>query len=66
MQALRLSAAGKKESTVGQIVNLMSVDVQKLMDMPPFSHFVWSSPFIIIVSLVMLWQKIGTYSFDFF
>ena len=57
---MRLSAAGKKESTVGQVVTLMSVDIQKLMDVPPFAHFVWSAPFIIIVAIVMLWQKIGT------
>ena len=41
VQALRLSPTAKKFSTVGEIVNLMSVDTQKLQDVPQFLHFVW-------------------------
>lgn len=32
-KSLRVSAAGKKESTTGEVVNLMSVDTQKLVDL---------------------------------
>eukprot|EP00095_Tigriopus_kingsejongensis_P003831 maker-scaffold2698_size13172-snap-gene-0.2 protein:Tk03831 transcript:maker-scaffold2698_size13172-snap-gene-0.2-mRNA-1 annotation:"multidrug resistance-associated protein 1 isoform x1" len=35
-KALRMSGAAKKESTVGEIVNLMSVDVQRFMDLLPY------------------------------
>ena len=32
-KALRVSSASKKETTVGEIVNLMSVDVQRIVDL---------------------------------
>ena len=32
-KALRVSQASKKEVTTGEVVNLMSVDVQRLVDM---------------------------------
>ena len=32
-KALRVSQASKKEITTGEVVNLMSVDVQRLVDM---------------------------------
>ena len=35
-KALRLSGTAKKERTVGEIVNLMSVDVQRFMDLVPY------------------------------
>ena len=35
-KALKLSGTAKKESTVGEIVNLMAVDVQRFMDLVPY------------------------------
>jgi ATP-binding cassette subfamily C (CFTR/MRP) protein 1 len=35
-KALKLSGSAKKETTVGEIVNLMSVDVQRFMDLVPY------------------------------
>ena len=32
LQALRMSSEAKKESTVGEIVNLMAVDAQRVQD----------------------------------
>ena len=42
-KSLRISSTAKEESTVGEIVNLMSVDVQKFMDLLPFVNILWSS-----------------------
>ena len=33
---MRLSSAAKRQTTVGEIVNLISVDAQKLQDSPPY------------------------------
>ena len=32
-KSLRVSPSGKKETTTGEVVNLMSVDVQRLVDL---------------------------------
>jgi ATP-binding cassette subfamily C (CFTR/MRP) protein 1 len=44
-KALRLSNASRQSSTVGEIVNLMSVDAQRLLDLTNYLHLLWSSPF---------------------
>lgn len=54
-----VSNAARKESTVGEIVNLMSADAQRFMDVTNFIHLLWSCPLQIIVSLVFLWEELG-------
>jgi len=56
---MTLSPASSRSATVGEIVNLMSVDVQKCQDCCIFLNFMWSSPVIIIVSIYFLWQILG-------
>lgn len=59
LQALKLSGASRKDTTVGEIVNLMSVDAQKLQDAPGFMHIIWSAPITITIAIVFLWQELG-------
>ena len=40
-KALRMNSAAKKDSTVGEIVNLMSVDAQRFMDLIPYLNMLW-------------------------
>ncbi len=40
-KSLRMSSGARKESTVGEIVNLMSVDVQRFMDLMPYLNLLW-------------------------
>ena len=35
-----MSVASKKESTVGEVTNLMSVDVQRFMDLVPYLNMI--------------------------
>ncbi|XP_053927351.1 ATP-binding cassette sub-family C member 2 [Cuculus canorus] len=58
-KALTMSSATRKESTVGETVNLMSADAQRFMDMANFVHQLWSSPLQIILSIVFLWEELG-------
>ncbi|XP_048800530.1 ATP-binding cassette sub-family C member 2 [Lagopus muta] len=58
-KALTMSSATRKESTVGETVNLMSADAQRFMDMANFVHQIWSSPLQIILSIVFLWGELG-------
>lgn len=58
-QALRLTGSSRGETTVGEIVNLMSVDAQKLQDTPIFLHNIWSAPLQMILAIVFLWLELG-------
>ncbi|XP_009877002.1 PREDICTED: canalicular multispecific organic anion transporter 1 [Apaloderma vittatum] len=58
-KALTMSSATRKESTVGETVNLMSADAQRFMDTTNFIHQLWSSPLQIILSIVFLWEELG-------
>ena len=59
LQAMKLTSASRKESTVGEIVNLMSVDAQKFMDVMTYLNMLWSAPLQIIIAIVMLWDVLG-------
>ena len=43
-KALHLSNDARQKSTVGEIVNHMSIDAQKLMDLMAYLHILWSGP----------------------
>ncbi|XP_067156198.1 ATP-binding cassette sub-family C member 2 isoform X2 [Apteryx mantelli] len=58
-KALTVSSATRKESTVGETVNLMSADAQRFMDMANFIHQLWSCPLQIVLSIVFLWMELG-------
>lgn len=51
-----MSNASRKAVTVGEIVNLISVDVQKLMDLIIYFNGTWLAPIRIIICFVFLWQ----------
>ena len=58
-QSLKLNNEARKRTTVGQIVNLMSVDAQRFQDVPVYMHMVWSAPFNIVMAIYFLWRELG-------
>lgn len=58
-KALRMSNAARKESTVGEIVNLMSVDAQRFMDLTAYINMLWSAPLQIALALYFLYGQLG-------
>ncbi|CAI5775246.1 canalicular multispecific organic anion transporter 1 [Podarcis lilfordi] len=58
-KALTVSNATRKESTVGETVNLMSADAQRFMDFTNMMHQLWSAPLQIVLSIVFLWLELG-------
>ncbi|XP_027951988.1 canalicular multispecific organic anion transporter 2-like, partial [Eumetopias jubatus] len=58
-KALVITSSAKRESSVGEIINLMSVDAQRFMDLAPFLHLLWSAPLQIILAIYFLWQNLG-------
>ncbi|NXB77213.1 MRP1 protein, partial [Donacobius atricapilla] len=56
---LVMSNASRKAATTGEIVNLVSVDVQKLMDLIIYFNGTWLAPIRIIICFIFLWQLLG-------
>ena len=59
IQALRLSHGARRKATVGEIVNLMSVDAQRVHDAAMLVHEWWISPLSIALCMYMLWLQLG-------
>ncbi|XP_040905275.1 canalicular multispecific organic anion transporter 1 [Toxotes jaculatrix] len=58
-KALVVSNDTRKESTVGETVNLMSADAQRFNDVTNFIHLLWSCPLQIILAIFFLWLELG-------
>ncbi|XP_055375696.1 multidrug resistance-associated protein 1 isoform X7 [Condylostylus longicornis] len=58
-KALVISNSAKKESTVGEIVNLMAVDAQRFMDLTTYLNMIWSAPLQIGAALYFLYDILG-------
>nr|XP_021201313.2 multidrug resistance-associated protein 1 isoform X4 [Helicoverpa armigera] len=58
-KSLRMSNSARKESTVGEIVNLMSVDAQRFVELTAYLNMIWSAPLQIALALYFLWGILG-------
>uniref|UniRef100_A0A8B9K2A1 ATP-binding cassette, sub-family C (CFTR/MRP), member 2 n=1 Tax=Astyanax mexicanus TaxID=7994 RepID=A0A8B9K2A1_ASTMX len=58
-KALTLSNDARKESTIGQMVTLMSADAQRFNEVTNFIHLLWSCPVQIVLSVGFLWIELG-------
>lgn len=58
-KSMVLSNESKQQSNTGDIVNLMSVDVQRLQDLVGYVQIAWSGPFQITLCLVSLHGLLG-------
>ncbi|SCU90191.1 LADA_0F02432g1_1 [Lachancea dasiensis] len=58
-KSLVLSNEAAATSSTGDIVNLMSVDVQRLQDLTQWGQIIWSGPFQLILCLVSLYKLLG-------
>nr|XP_006212153.1 multidrug resistance-associated protein 6 isoform X1 [Vicugna pacos] len=58
-KVLALSSSSRKASAVGDVVNLVSVDVQRLSESITYLNGLWLPLIWIVVCFVYLWQLLG-------
>ncbi|SGZ40190.1 related to Metal resistance protein YCF1 [Hanseniaspora guilliermondii] len=58
-KALRLGSENNELGSTGDIVNLMSVDVQRLQDLFQWGQIIWSGPTQLFLALFELYQLLG-------
>ncbi|XGW34342.1 hypothetical protein V3C99_018310, partial [Haemonchus contortus] len=58
-KTLRLSSSARRSKTVGEIVNLMSIDIDRFQQISPQTMQYWSNPLQIGLALFLLWHQLG-------
>ncbi|KAF9191139.1 hypothetical protein BGZ51_007720 [Haplosporangium sp. Z 767] len=58
-KSLRLSNSARQNFTVGEIVNHMSIDAQRVQDLVSYLHVVWSGIFQIVIALYLLFDTMS-------
>lgn len=58
-KSLTMNNEARKTSTVGEIVNLMSVDCQRMQDLSGYLWMIWSAPVQITLAMYLLWIQLG-------
>uniref|UniRef100_A0A673B0A4 ABC-type glutathione-S-conjugate transporter n=1 Tax=Sphaeramia orbicularis TaxID=375764 RepID=A0A673B0A4_9TELE len=58
-KCLLMSSSARRQCTLGEIISLVSADVQKLMDFVVYVNSVWVAPIEIAFCFYFLWQLLG-------
>lgn len=58
-KSMRISAASKNKHTTGEILTLMSADVERIWQASLFVNWLWSGPLIVIVAMALLIAEMG-------
>jgi ATP-binding cassette, subfamily C (CFTR/MRP), member 1 len=58
-KAMKISNNAKKDTTVGEIVNLMAVDAQRFFELTSYLHVLWSGPLVIALAIYFLYGILG-------
>ncbi|XP_066267905.1 ATP-binding cassette sub-family C member 4-like isoform X4 [Branchiostoma lanceolatum] len=58
-KSLKLSNKAMTQTTTGQIVNLLSNDVNRFDQMPMFLHYIWIAPIQLAAIVSLLWLDLG-------
>ncbi|KAG0501841.1 hypothetical protein HPP92_001913 [Vanilla planifolia] len=61
-KSLRLTHEGRRNFASGKITNLMTTDAESLQQICQQLHSLWSAPFRIVISLLLLYSQLGVAS----
>ncbi|KAI4297480.1 hypothetical protein L6164_037369 [Bauhinia variegata] len=61
-KSLRLTHEGRKNFSTGKIMNMVTTDATAIQQVCQQLHALWSAPFRIIISMVLLYQQLGVAS----
>ncbi|XP_050287870.1 ABC transporter C family member 2-like isoform X2 [Quercus robur] len=61
-KSLRLTHEARKKFASGKITNLMTTDAESLQQICQSLHTLWSAPFRIVISMVLLYRQLGVAS----
>lgn len=56
---MRLSMKARRSTKVGEIINLMSVDAQKVQDSFNYVMILWEVPILVVFCFYFIYQTIG-------
>ncbi|XP_017911776.1 PREDICTED: multidrug resistance-associated protein 4-like, partial [Capra hircus] len=59
IQSLRLNNSAIRKTTTGQIVNLLSNDVNRFDRVTALLHILWIGPLMAITVIILIWMEIG-------
>jgi ATP-binding cassette subfamily C (CFTR/MRP) protein 1 len=65
-KALRISSVAKRETTVGEIVNLMAIDANRFLEMIPYLMLTITAPFVMGFAMYLLWEILNVAVFSGF
>ena len=54
-----MSSKARQNRTVGEIVNLMSIDAQRLLDLETYLYAIYTTLLKIVVALLLLYKVLG-------
>lgn len=54
-----MSSTGRNRFTIGEIVNLMSIDANRFMEFVVVLNDLWSTPIQITIAINFLWNQLG-------
>jgi len=58
-KSLALSASGRKDFSTGETLNLMGIDIQRIIDYLIMCNLIWSSILQIVISVILIWFQLG-------
>ena len=58
-KTLRLSSRGKSDFSTGEIINLVSIDCQRISDQIDFIGCIWGIPLQLAIGMYLLYNELG-------
>ena len=58
-KSMNLSSNSRRSTSVGEMINLISVDASVFVDLLMYVNNLWTAPLQIIICIILLWKHLG-------